>query len=596
MKPGRLALWLVGLVLALGGSWLLWREAPIADPDLLFAACVALPTLWALLPVVFWRFFVKTHVQRDAPGVRAQRRAVKTLLADRGYKGSRARHSVPFYLIVGAPGAGKSSLLERSNMNLTMPVKIGGATWWVGREAVFVELAVGLPDSGLHETCEVIRGLRPLQPLNGVVLVASPADLILADRAEQRDMAEMAAQALREIEETTGRVQPTYLALAKIDLLPGFIEFFDRQEQQESEQPWGFALPFAGSGERGAVRETSDAVNRGFETLLSAMRVRLVEWLSREADPVRCARINGFGTQVAGLRSTVQPMLEALHPQSDSEWPGAMLRGIYLTSAHQEALSIDGLLPELSRRFAMPRSGMLPPDLGLDDEDQGYFVSGMLKQAIFPEAGLAGRGGSRVGRVAQWVLVSAIVLACAGAGYLVFRAFDDDVRRSVQGREMASAISSVVNPSSLDAVPSILDAMRRLEDYRGDLAGAPPEPLPLPGLTARRDLDAVSSNAIDGLGRNALAPNLAAMLETQLVDMDADIETLRQRIALASDPVAEDAGLDAWLENGASSLPESDRDYFIRQSRSLFDAGDVSIDPAYIDAARRIVAWKESLT
>lgn len=596
MNPGRVGLWLVGLILALGASWFLWREAPIADPDLLFAACVALPTVWALLPVLFWRFFMKSQTQRDAPGVRAQRRAVTTLLADRGYKGSRARHSVPFYLLVGAPGSGKSSLLERSNLKLTMPVKIGGATWWVGREAVFVEVAPGTPDSGLHETCEVIRSLRPLQPLNGVVLVASPADLILADRAEQRDMAEIAAQALREIEETIGRVQPTYLALAKVDLLPGFIEFFDRQEQQEREQPWGFALPFSGAMERGTVQQTGEAVNRGFETLLEAMRVRLVEWLSREADPVRCARINGFGTQVAGLRTTVQPLLEALQPDSGGEWQGAMLRGIYLTSARQEALSIDGLLPELSRRFAMPRSGMLPPDLGLDDEDQGYFVPGLFQGAVFAEAGLTGRGGSRIARGVQWALVSAIVLACAATGYLVFRTFDGEVRRTAQGRELAASIPQAADPSSFDAVPSILDAMKRLEGYRADLSRDAPKPVRLPGLSAQPHLDAAAADTVDRLGRNALAPNLSAMLETQLVDMEADVETLRRRIALASDPAAPDSGLNEWLDAGASLLPEFDRAYFVEQSRALFADGAVGIDPAYIDAARRIVAWKESLT
>src|SRR5690606_14416605 len=215
----------------------------------------------------------------------------------------------------------------------------------------------------------------------------------------------------------------------------------------------------------------------------------------------------------------------------------------YLTSARQEALSIDGLLPELSRRFAMPRSGMLPPDLGLDDEDQGYFVPGMFQGAVFAEAGLTGRGGSRIARGVQWALVSAIVVACAATGYLVFRTFDGEVRRAAQGRELAASIPPAADPSSLDSVPSILDAMRRLEGYRADLSRDAPKPVRLPGLSAQRDLDAAAADTVDRLRRNALAPNLSAMLETQLVDMEADVETLLRRIALASDPAAPDSGL-----------------------------------------------------
>ena len=44
-----------------------------------------------------------------------------------------------------------------------------------------------------------------------------------------------------------------------------------------------------------------------------------------------------------------------------------------------------------STRFAMPRSGMLPPDLDTDEEEQGYFIAGALQKGILPEAGLIAR-------------------------------------------------------------------------------------------------------------------------------------------------------------------------------------------------------------
>ncbi|MGO4837378.1 type VI secretion protein IcmF/TssM N-terminal domain-containing protein, partial [Rhizobiaceae sp. 2RAB30] len=263
-------------------------------------------------------------------------------------------------------------------------------------------------------------------------------------------------------------------------------------------------------------------------------RARLVEWLSREADAVRCARINGFGAQVAGLQPTIQPLLDALMPGSGRTWQGAALRGIYLTSARQEALSIDGLLPELSRRFAMPRIGMLPPDLGLDEEEQGFFIGGAFRNAVFAEAGLIGKDqGLRPADIAQWTAIAAVVAASLGLGYLVTHSFDEQTRLTARSAETASTIAPVASPTRIDALPAILTSMRQLDGLESDLAAAPRAESYAMGLDARPKLDTTTDDARARLRRNVLAPSLVAMLETELVDLGADIDTLKARIALA---------------------------------------------------------------
>lgn len=599
MRPGPLAIWLAGLALSIAVGWAIGRFVHIANPDLRFVACLAPLAIWSLVPVVFWRAFARTGGPADTPGFHDQRRAVLALLADHGLAGRRARYSVPFYLVVGAPGSGKSSLLERSGLNLSAPASIGGASWWVGEDAVFVETTLGLPDQGPQQVCDLIRSLRPLLPVNGTVLVLCPADLTLADQAEHRELAQAAAQGLRDIDEATGRAAPVYLALAKIDLLPGFLEFFDRQEPQERSQPWGFALPFAGLSARPSAAEAGEAIAAGFQSLVASMRARLVEWLSREADPVRCARINGFGPQIAGLQPTIQPMLDALLPGNGRAWQGAALRGVYLTSAHQEALSIDGLLPELSRRFAMPRIGMLPPDLGIEDEDQGFFIGGAFRNAILAEAGLIGKERrAPVAAIAQWAAVGAIVVACLGVGYFVSRAFDQESRLAASSIEATAGIGPVASPSRIDALPAILASMRQLDRLGASLDEAGPDKAYTLGLSAGPKLETAVDEARLRLQRNALAPSLIAMLETQLVDLDASVATLRQRLALAEASGRPDAAaLRAWLEAGAASLPEDDRAFFIEQGTALFTTdGGLAVDPAYLAAARRIVTYKESLS
>jgi type VI protein secretion system component VasK len=553
-------------------------------------------TLWALLPVLFWRSFFRTDASNESAGFRELRQTAKKLLADRGFASQRARYSVPFYLVVGAPGSGKSSLLDKSELKLTRPAKIGAANWWISKDAVFIETSLGKGEAALRETCDVIKSLRPLQPLNGIILTVSPGDLTLADMTEQRDIAQSTARELRLIEDATGGPLPVYLALSKIDLLPGFLEFFDRQEQQERQQGWGFALPYRGLGKLPDNDNLDDAMANGFDGLLAAIRSRLVEWLSRETDATRGNKINGFGTQIASIQQTLRPLLAAMQSDAEERARSYNLRGVYLTSAHQEALSIDGLLPELSRRFAMPRIGMLPPDLGLDDEDHGFFIGGVFKQAVFREAGLANRGTS-TGAIAQWASVAAIVAASLGASYLVFTIFDGEIRRSARAAEIADTMRPMPPQISLASLPTILATMQTLEGMKRSGVGVAKPSIDMPGLNRGEKIARAAEQSLAGLRRNALAPSIAAMLENELVEMDADLPTLRARIALAENPSAPEAGLADWISKGATTLPEQYQDYFAKEGLALFETdGAIVIDPAYLDTARRIIAWKESLS
>src|SRR5690606_36299984 len=162
-------------------------------------------------------------------------------------------------------------------------------------------------------------------------------------------------------------------------------EFFDRREPQDREALWGFALPFVAAP---TAEEASTEFELGLNRMLAGMRARHVEWLSREADSVRSGRIHGFATQSAASGRQIRPILEALVPQQTHGWNGAILRGVFLTSARQEPLTIDPMLPDLSRRFSLPRIGTLPPDLGMEDESHGYFIAGAIRNALLPEAGL----------------------------------------------------------------------------------------------------------------------------------------------------------------------------------------------------------------
>lgn len=586
--------WLAGLVIASATSWWIWRSIPVADELPRFAAALAPVIVWALVPAILWRWMFGSKAGRaEAPNLRDQRRAVLRFLADRGLKGSRRRHSLPLYLVAGPSGSGKSALLQQSDTGLGLPVTVGASRWWVGQDAILVETNFGGEGSS-QDVFDLVRVVRPRQPVSATLLVISPADLTLADEAEQRAIADAISGDLSLLEERIGARPPLYLLLSKTDMVPGFHEFFDRLEPLDRATPWGFSLPLADDL---ATEQTAAEIEKGFDRLLSAMRARHVEWLSREADPVRSGRIHGFATQVAALRNQIKPIVDALLPKQTHAWQGAILRGVFLTSAHQDPLTIDPLLPDLSRWFALPRIGTLPPDLGMEDENHGYFIAGAFRQAILPEAGLGAAKRSPWAAM-QWALIAVMIVCTLTAGLYVFRLFDAEVQLTPRLSREAAEFPAFASPSSTSQLPSVVAAIKRFDALVAEVRAEPSPPTLLLGHSGRRLYGSALADARRNFRQNVLLPHLSALIETQLVDANAGDTELKALIAVAE--AAAEPGSDSireWLEEIASLVPEADRDTLLSEGiQGIRAAGGLPVDPAYVDAARRMIAYRESLS
>lgn len=597
MRPWLLLLWILGLVAAAAAGWFLAKRPVVENGDLRLFLPLVPVIVWALVPVLFSRVLFRRAAPGETPALRELRREVTAFLADRGLRGARGRYSVPFFLVVGPPGSGKTGLLERSDMRLGMPKAIGPATWWVGPDAVFIEAQTS-DDAG--DLFRLLRAVRPKLAVNGVLLVVSPADLVLADQLEQRMVAQTIAGWFRQADDVLQQTLPTYFLLSRTDLVPGFQEIFERIEPADRAQPWGFALSGdrAGSGDTG--EDLHADIDRGFGDIVETMRRRHIEFLSRESDAVRCGHIYGFAAQIAAIQRIVLPIIEAVTPLGTGAWKGALLRGIFMTSARQEMLSIDALLPELSRRFAMPRSGMLPPDLGADDElELGYFISGAVKKAILPEAGLVLRERQRrSSAVVYWLPLVIALAACLGGGYFLFSAFDREIRMSAEVQEAIGEAAPLANPAKRTDVPAALAALERLEGVETVLAGETVGLRRAFWFDNRRMLRERLADAKRSLRVNALVPELAAWLEADLVDGGNDNAALNRLIMLAGAGVAADeALLREWLRMRAPEIAPSSGDDFVDLALgAIREAGGLEVGAAYIEAARRRVAYRDSLT
>ncbi|WP_456310402.1 type VI secretion system membrane subunit TssM [Serratia proteamaculans] len=324
-------------------------------------------------------------------------------------------YQLPWYLIVGAPGAGKTTALINSGLDFPLSDAMGksalrgiGGTrhcdWWFTDEAVLLDTAGRYTlqenqrarDASEWQTfITLLKRYRPRQPINGVIMTISVAEL-LSDSAEARHaQATALRQRMAELHQQTGIPFPVYIMVTKTDLLKGFMRYFSRLDKQQREQIWGFTFPWEpGQGDRRLHAQ----FEQQFQCLLSRLMADLSDKMAQESDLTLRAECFQFPQEFSALRPLLAEYLDIVFSPENSETPWAA-RGLFFTSGTQEGLPFDRVMGELSRKLQLPqpqgqsiaswdsvnRSAPIPANKG-----QSYFIHGLLRDVVFKERRLAG--------------------------------------------------------------------------------------------------------------------------------------------------------------------------------------------------------------
>jgi type VI secretion system protein ImpL len=508
--------------------------------------------------------------------------------------GRRSLLRLPWYLVIGAPGAGKTSVLAAAGLSqpdgIDAPPHTGLAgtalcDWWFTEEAVLVDTAgrytthdsrAGQDRAGWHGLLELLRRHRPQQPLNGIVVVVSLADLIEQDALGRLMLAEALSRRLAEIDARLGLRVPVYLIFTKLDRLAGFAEFFDPLDPAERARAWGAGFRFPGEGGSGP-RRFIDA----FDDLVRRLSLRTPGRLLAEPEPARRVLIAGFGPQLASLRTVLADFVD-LAIQAGA---GALsLRGVHFTSARHQGALIDRLGDELEARFGLSLPLPAPPP----PPDRPFFCHDLFHRVIFADAGLASHDPAASAR--RHRLHRLARLGLAAAAVLLATAWITD-HLATRGRLQAQ-LAGLHEAGALLGDP---DANGAAIDN--------PDPLPvLPVLDALHRHPANAGGRLRAL-RRLLLPRLTLRLERALVAADAPpealFETLRVYLSLAGTeppdrfPIARWFTLD-WIAQLPGTEHESERRRLADHLGALLEGGFPPIVPSepILKAARgRLAGW-----
>lgn len=329
-------------------------------------------------------------------------------------------YQLPWYVMIGAPGSGKTTALINSGLQFPLADKFGktalrgiGGTrncdWWFTNEAVLLDTAgrytthesqQAVDASEWQRFIDLLRKYRGRQPINGVIMTISVSDLLTQSAEAMQQQAVNLRQRLAELHEQLGIRFPVYVMVTKADLLKGFRAYYAGFDKTQREQIWGFTFPWEQA--RLANFDLMGAFTQEYALLQQRLDAGLPDILLQESDPQARAESYLFPQEFAALRPLLADYLSTVFARSNFETEFSP-RGIYFASGTQEGLPFDRVMGDLARALNLPggnkeaktdgnawdaisKEAPIPGGKG-----QSFFIKNLLQRVIFQEAGIAGQ-------------------------------------------------------------------------------------------------------------------------------------------------------------------------------------------------------------
>jgi len=263
-------------------------------------------------------------------------------------------YEVPWLLLLGESGGGKSAVVASSGLDLVAQSARRGFEPTRFAELVLANDAIALDTAGRffrgaerdHEDwlrfLGHVRSARPDCPVDAVVAVVPAASLLRPKSGDLDDDARELRRRLNEIRVNLAVDPPVYLVVAKADQLEGFAETLRALPASWREQAFGW------TNDQRRLADPEARVVEALGALSARLDAFLPELLLREPDPARQRRIFVFPDQLTALARTAARFAGVAFKRDAYSEAAPFLRGVYLASARaQEAGGESAFLREL---------------------------------------------------------------------------------------------------------------------------------------------------------------------------------------------------------------------------------------------------------
>jgi type VI secretion system protein ImpL len=346
----------------------------------------------------------------------------------RGAKDKDALYALPWYLVVGQPAAGKSTMLYQSGLNFPYAEQEGarvaglGGTrncdWFFSSEAVLLDTA-GRYMNDQEEAgkwrafLQLLRQHRQRRPLNGLIVAVSIHDILQGSLEDQ----ERIAKRLRErIQETHALLEvrlPVYLVFTKCDLVPGFAPFYRQLDEVARGEVMGKTFSHKGFEQADWGQRFGAAMDElvSYWKQVAGHQLVLQDIQITRQDTA----VYRFPLELEALKPRLQLFVDSLlraNPYQDAE----LLRGFYFTSAlDADQPEMGGHTRQVTERFALQTEQENAAGIA---QQRPLFIHSLFRKVIIPDQHLVAlytTNHRERRRKAAWiggVATAALLLCC----------------------------------------------------------------------------------------------------------------------------------------------------------------------------------------
>lgn len=588
--------------------------------------------IFAIITFIKWRRRVRAAREIEAALIPPEPEGDGKVLAEKMQdamgvlkksSGASYLYDLPWYVIIGPPGAGKTTALANSGIEFPLSQDqaisgFGGTRYidfWFSEEAVLIDTAGryttqdsdGIADKASWTSfLELLKKTRPNRPINGVILSFSVEDLMRDDEIALKNHAETVRDRLAEIHETLKIDFPVYVMFTKADLIAGFREYFASFSLNRRKLVWGVTFQ---NKDRKAI--TVEAVPAEFDRLVSRLSDEIIDRMSEEPDGISRIAIFGLPGQMALLRGNLTNFMRRVFEPTRYK-TNAILRGFYFTSGTQEGTPIDQVLGAMSR--ADEHAGFQPAFMS--GRGKSYFIHDLLRRVIFPEQGWVSTDQRAVRRdlILRSTALGLILVAALGTtGALAYSYWKN--RELVKTAEAETAAyqraaqeelsREVIDNADLRPVLPYLNNLAMMPAGYGDVNDS--DFFEGLGLGQRERLNRATTAAYSDALERMMRPRLVLDLERDMPeiiasgDMTNIYRALKVYLLLGGQGQnSDDAAIESWFQQSWRSEYTDRADIDTREQlaqhlKAMLALGKnrtllVTLDQATVNAARAAIA------
>ena len=320
------------------------------------------------------------------------------------------RMAMPWFLLVGADGSGKKTVLANNGLPLPFgpPLEVDSqrkdaGKWWLFEDAVVLEAPAAAPGAtvaaqtlppgatvadtsvGWHTLLHMLRRERPDSPLNGIIVTISCGDLLSARANPEKlvDQADRIRNFLERTRKTLGVRLPLHVIVTKCDTLPGFRTFADALPESRRHDIFGWANP-------NDIESRFDPawVEAGFTDLRAELADLRDELLAAPEQVKDSVGLFVFDTEFPDMQEPLKEFVSKLMTEGERR-PSLFFRGMYFTGDALEPASADDVATTQDEGQAGSTLQMSAETADAEGQHRLVFLRALFEHKIFKEAGLA---------------------------------------------------------------------------------------------------------------------------------------------------------------------------------------------------------------